>query len=423
MASLPQMGGKIQNRLDHWRSHTLASPPGISTDFGHVDLYIHPSAKRSVLPLPNPVMGIRSLGLALPTLSWDKNWDSHSSVNGYPSFYHRIALVAPSPGVRRQGPGQTGFQWPQPFSIKWLGGSPLQCWQGVSLSALETAGKPAHQSVNDGGSAPECSWVPASTQISGSVSDVWQRCGGVVHHQRRGNQIVQTDLPDDSFPQVLRPEGHQACANSPSRFTQHPGRCSLACGPDPSNRMAGFFIQCSPHGEHQWSICMWLLPTEICLSSHHHSWTRGPNTSMPCQLCGMGMVYTLPPFKMLPTVLNKIHSSHDLSVILAALRLMAASWMPELLKQAGCLPIPLEGHPLLKQEVWTPGGHVERRHYQPSNLHAWLLSGICLSSSFTTKASQIASAPIWRPTWLVTMSPTGADSWSTVWENASTYLR
>ena len=37
-------------------------------------------------------------GLALQTLSWDKNWDSHSLVNGYPSFYPRIALVAPSPG-------------------------------------------------------------------------------------------------------------------------------------------------------------------------------------------------------------------------------------------------------------------------------------------------------------------------------------
>ena len=36
-------------------------------------------------------------GLALLTLSRDKNWDSHSLVNGYPSFYPRIALVAPSP--------------------------------------------------------------------------------------------------------------------------------------------------------------------------------------------------------------------------------------------------------------------------------------------------------------------------------------
>ena len=37
------------------------------------------------------------LGLALLTLSWDKNWYSHSLVNGYPSLYPRIALVAPSP--------------------------------------------------------------------------------------------------------------------------------------------------------------------------------------------------------------------------------------------------------------------------------------------------------------------------------------
>ena len=44
-----------------------------------------------------------TLGLALLTLSWDKNWDSHSLVNGYPSFYPRIALVAPSPGWSLSG--------------------------------------------------------------------------------------------------------------------------------------------------------------------------------------------------------------------------------------------------------------------------------------------------------------------------------
>ena len=47
--------------------------------------------------------GLLTLGLALLTLSWDKNWDSHSLVNGYPSFYPRIALVAPSP-VGQVGP-------------------------------------------------------------------------------------------------------------------------------------------------------------------------------------------------------------------------------------------------------------------------------------------------------------------------------
>ena len=103
------------------------------------------------------------------------------------------------------------------------------------------------------------------------------------------------------------------------------------------------------------------LRTGSCLSSHHHSWTWGPNTSMPCQCCGMGMVYTLPPFKMLPAVL-KIRGPDDLSVFLVALHLMAASWMPELLNQSRCLPLPMEGHPLLKQEVWMPRGHVKTRH-------------------------------------------------------------
>ena len=62
------------------------------------------------------------------------------------------------------------------------------------------------------------------------------------------------------------------------------------------------------------------------------------------------MVNTLPPFKMLPAVL-KIRGPDDLSVILVALHLMGASCMPELLKQSRCLPFPMEGHPLLKQEV------------------------------------------------------------------------
>ena len=41
-------------------------------------------------------LGLQGLALLMP--SWDKNWDSHSLVNGYPSFYPRIALVAPCPG-------------------------------------------------------------------------------------------------------------------------------------------------------------------------------------------------------------------------------------------------------------------------------------------------------------------------------------
>ena len=51
------------------------------------------------------------LGLALLTLSWDKNWDSHSLVNGYPSFYPRIALVAPSPEEYPYCTCDSGANW------------------------------------------------------------------------------------------------------------------------------------------------------------------------------------------------------------------------------------------------------------------------------------------------------------------------
>ena len=54
--------------------------------------------RRMIFPFP---FCSTHLGLALLTLSWDKNWDSHSLVNGYPSFYPRIALVAPSPALLR----------------------------------------------------------------------------------------------------------------------------------------------------------------------------------------------------------------------------------------------------------------------------------------------------------------------------------
>ena len=91
---LPKMGIKIQNTLDHWRSHTLVSPPEISTDFW------------ACWPL------------------WSPSCQEVSFASAQSSDGHQ------RPGVRRQGPGQTGFQWLRPFSIRWLGGPLLQCCMG-----------------------------------------------------------------------------------------------------------------------------------------------------------------------------------------------------------------------------------------------------------------------------------------------------
>ena len=58
-------------------------------------------------------------------------------------------------------------------------------------------------------------------------------------------------------------------------------------------------------------------------------------------------------------------------------RSTATSWFPELMDLSQEDPIPLfvEGQDLLTQDVWTGDGVTKNRHFRPSNLHAWKLSG------------------------------------------------
>ena len=119
------------------------------------------------------------------------------------------------------------------------------------------------------------------------------------------------------------------------RDVQHPGRCSVACGADHS-----------PVVFHQHlSIGTSVLPLgntlDIPLHNLHQQkslvfasliqdyWTRYIDV-MSIPWSGMGMVYTLPLFKMLPVVLAKIQQSREMAMILVAMYLMFTSWMPEL---------------------------------------------------------------------------------------------
>ena len=90
-----------------------------------------------------------------------------------------------------------------------------------------------------------------------------------------------------------------------------------------------------------------------------------------------GLLYVFPPFKMVLQVLQKIAQSPELQVILIALLQPAASWFPELMDLTQEDPVPLfvEGQDLLTQDVCLGGGVTETRHFRPSNLHAWKLSG------------------------------------------------
>ena len=93
VAPLPKMRVKIQNILDHWRFH----PSVIARDL-HI---------------------LQGMLAFMVTLMLRSQFTSAQSSGGH----HRF-------GARRQGPGLTGFHWPQTFPIKWLGGPPLQCWRG-----------------------------------------------------------------------------------------------------------------------------------------------------------------------------------------------------------------------------------------------------------------------------------------------------
>ena len=46
---------------------------------------------------------VSHLGLALLTLTWDKNWDSHSLVNGFPSFLSQDSVSSAKPWMTYEG--------------------------------------------------------------------------------------------------------------------------------------------------------------------------------------------------------------------------------------------------------------------------------------------------------------------------------
>ena len=145
----------------------------------------------------------------------------------------------------------------------------------------------------------------------------------------------------------------------------------------------------------------------------------GRSGQMPCPCLGTtegAFLYAFPSFKMVPQVLQKIAQSPGVEVILIAQLQPAASWFPELMDLSQEDPIPLfvEGQDLLTQDVWTGDGVTENRHFRPSNLHAWKLSG----PSWEQRV-----IPGKLPTWCQgafgnlhnkCMNPIGQDSWRSV---------
>ena len=197
---------------------------GSPQTFGYVDIHGHSGAKRSTTPPPNPVVGVRGMVPGDGVLVRQDFSDSDHSPSG-----GLVGLSCGAAGGFTECPRDRDNFIHRCLQSRMGGAAGLPY---AARDVVSTAGKPAYKSVRDGGSVSECNSVPASTQVSGSAPDVRQRRGCFVHQQGRRDQIVQTDSPDDSALEILRPEGHQASACSSSRITQHPGRCSVASGPD-----------------------------------------------------------------------------------------------------------------------------------------------------------------------------------------------
>ena len=343
---------------------------GSPQTFGDVDIHGHSCAKRSTAPPPNPVVGVRGMVPGDRVLvRQDFSDPDHSPSGGW------VGLSCGAAWGFTECPRDRDNFIHRCLQSRIGGAAGLPY---AARDVVSAAGKPAYKSVRDGGSVSECNSVPAPTQVSGSAPDVRQRRGCFVHQQGRRDQIVQADPPDDSVLEILRPEGHQVVP------VHLPGSRNIQA--DALSRVGQTLAT-------EWAIngqllhpvfSVWGTPVIDLFATFANRKLPVFASPFPDQRAkkvdamsvpwsGMGMVYAFPPFKMLPAVLNKIRRSHNLSVILIPPRLMSASWMPELLEQSCCPPIPLDGHPLLTQEVRLPRGHVETRYYRPSNLHAWLL--------------------------------------------------
>ena len=197
---------------------------GSAQTFGYVDIHGHSCAKRSTTPPPNPVVGVWGMVPGDGVLvRQDFSDPDHSPSGGL------VGLSCGAAGGFTECPGDRDNFMHRCLQSRMRGAAGLPY---AARDVVSAAGKPAYESVRDGGSVSECNSVLASTQVSGSAPDVRQRRGCFVHQQGRRDQIVQTDPPDDSALEILRPEGHQAGACSSSRITQHPGRRSVASGPD-----------------------------------------------------------------------------------------------------------------------------------------------------------------------------------------------
>ena len=304
--------------------------------------------------------------------------DSSSTVG---SVRGGMVVIPSSPArstPRRQGDGSDSLHRCVQFGL----GSPvrltLDTGTVVSISTIVP-----HKRSRDAGCHLCCERLPTSSEVPCGETDVRQRSDGGVHQERGGHEIAHFDADDHSTAQVVRQQGDYVGSRPSARSTQYPGGFPVQSRPDSDHGVD------DDHGESTTSVCQVGQPQFDMFATFANrrlvkfvspypdpraEWTDA--MSMPWDK-ERGLLYVFPPFKMVPQVLQKIAQSPELQVILIALLQPAASWFPELMDLTQEDPVPLfvEGQDLLTQDVCMGGGVTETRHFRPSNLHAWKLSG------------------------------------------------
>ena len=357
---LPKMPVKVSNTLDHWRSWPWVTAWDLHRLLGILNIM--------ATLMPKGRMRLR------PIQWWAKEawcqeglWSDLVLVT--PSVLYQVAWWA-SPAVLQGvqlSTRESGVDTLHRHLMSWMG---CTAWRGLSPRVL--VGGPApmpHQCARVGSCPLRSQGLLSIPPTPCGASAVWQRRGHCVHSEGRRDAIVQVDQACDLPPEILRPDEYQLGSSVPSRISQHPSRRSVACGTDPADRVvdplaaAGSGVHLVGHTMYRF-VCdlREQEATNIRITiPGREGQIRGRHVS---SVDGMGMVYALPPFRMLPAVLSKIQTSCDLSVILIAPWTLSASWMPDQLQMCREAPMPLaqEELPLLEQEVLLPDGDSEGRH-------------------------------------------------------------
>ena len=414
VAPLPKMRLKAQSVHQHWMTDPNITARDLHRLLGML-VFMASLVRRGWLRLRfGPMVGRHSM---VPEDRELVRPDSSSTVG---SVRDGMVVISSSPArstPRHQGDGSNSLHGCVQFEL----GSPVRLTLDtrtvVSISTIV-----AHKRSNDAGRQLRCERLPTSSEVPGGSIHVRQRSDCRLHQERGGTRshtlmqltirlLKWCDRKAITLVPVHLPGVHNIQADSLSRVGQtlttewtmamESLQTVFAKWGEPwidlfatfANRRLIKFISPYPDPRAKWTDAM----------------------SMPWDY-GRGLLYAFPPFKMVPQVLQKIAQSPGVKVILIAQLQPAASWFPELrnLSQEDPIPLFIEGQDLLTQDVWRGDGVTETRHFRPSNLHAWKLSG----PSWERRV-----IPGKLPTWCqgafgnlhsMCTNPIGQDSWRSV---------